>query len=114
MPIKSFFTKTSPSLGSGTGRSVLYWRTSIPPVFSITTPFIVLGIELEAIVRAVKGEFNGNFIIRWELTWESRDVATICLVVVDDKLYRYRWGRWDVNLRDMRRLKPFRIMTYFE
>ena len=36
--------RTSPSLSSGTGRSVLYCRTSVPPVFSIITPFIVLGI----------------------------------------------------------------------
>jgi hypothetical protein len=30
-------------LGSGTGTSVLYCRTSVPPVFSIKTAFMVLG-----------------------------------------------------------------------
>jgi len=51
MPMKSFFTRISPSLGTGTGRSVFHCRTSTPPVFSMRTPFIVLGRE--AIVRAI-------------------------------------------------------------
>ena len=34
-----------PSLGSGTGRSVRYCSTSVPPFFSMITPFIVLGME---------------------------------------------------------------------
>ena len=51
MPIKSFLTRTSPSsCGTGTGKSVLYCKTSGPPKFSIRTPFIVLGIETEVIV----------------------------------------------------------------
>lgn len=57
MPMKSFLTSTSPSFGVGTGRSVLYSNTSIPPVFSIKTPFIVLGIEV-AIVRANEVALN--------------------------------------------------------
>lgn len=54
MPMNSFLTSTSPSLGSGTGRSVLYCSTSVPPVFSISTPAMVLGIE-DAIVRMCLG-----------------------------------------------------------
>lgn len=50
IPMKSFLTRISPSLGWGIGRSVLYCRTSLPPVFSMITPFMVLGIE-EAMVR---------------------------------------------------------------
>jgi hypothetical protein len=33
--------------------SVRYCRTSVPPVFSMWTPFMVLGIELVAIVLVV-------------------------------------------------------------
>ena len=51
MPMKSFLTRTSPSLGSGTGRSVLYCKTSVPPVFSIRIPFIVLGVWVDAMGR---------------------------------------------------------------
>jgi hypothetical protein len=51
MPTKSFLIRIWPSLGSGTGRSVLYCSTSVPPFFSMITPFIVLGMEEEAIVR---------------------------------------------------------------
>ena len=70
MPMNSFLTRTSPSLGSGTGRSVLYCRTSVPPVFSIRIPFIVLGIwvvEEDAMVRERGG--------RWLLRRESRVVG---------------------------------------
>ena len=71
MPMNSFLTRTSPSLGSGTGRSVLYCRTSVPPVFSIRTPFIVFGIcvvEEDAMVRERRGG-------RWLLRRESRVVG---------------------------------------
>jgi hypothetical protein len=51
MPTKSFFIRIWPSLGSGTGRSVLYCSTSVPPFFSMITPFIVLGMEEDAMVR---------------------------------------------------------------
>ena len=55
IPTKSFLTRIWPSLGSGTGRSVLYCRTSTPPFVSMITPFMVLGME--AIVRKVfRGE----------------------------------------------------------
>lgn len=49
-PMKSFLTRTCPSFGVGTGRSVLYSSTSTPPVFSMRTPLMVLGIEV-AILR---------------------------------------------------------------
>ena len=65
MPMYSFLTRISPSLGVGTGRSVLYWRTSGPPVFSIRMPFIVLGMEWDAIVL---GE-------RWVRRRDSRGVV---------------------------------------
>jgi hypothetical protein len=64
MPMNSFFTRISPSLGVGTGRSVLYWRTSTPPVFSIKTPFMVLGIEVDAILRAVEFGYEEEFVLR--------------------------------------------------
>jgi hypothetical protein len=51
MPIKEFFIRASPSFGTGTGRSVRYWRTSAPPVFSMMTPFMTLGIEIGAILN---------------------------------------------------------------
>ena len=70
MPMYSFLTRISPSLGVGTGRSVLYCRTSVPPVFSIKTPFMVFGIELEvAIVLFSVGLCN------WDWIEESRAVA---------------------------------------
>ena len=50
MPIKSFLTRTSPSRGTGTGKSVLYCRTSGPPKFFICTPFMILGVEAEVMV----------------------------------------------------------------
>lgn len=50
MPIKSFLTRTSPSRWAGTGKSILYCKTSGLPKFSIWTPFIVLGIKTEVIV----------------------------------------------------------------
>lgn len=55
--MNSFFTKTSPSFNSGTGISSLYCSTSVPPVFSIQTPFIVFGncvvIVLAKCIRGV-------------------------------------------------------------
>lgn len=54
----SFFTSSSPSLGSGTGRSVRYWRTSTPPVFSMRMPRIVLGMLEDAIVRVVGSRYE--------------------------------------------------------
>lgn len=45
MPMNSFLIRTSPSFGCGTGTSVLYCRTSVPPVFSMKTAFIVFGRE---------------------------------------------------------------------
>jgi hypothetical protein len=44
-PMNSFFTRTSPSFGVGTGKSVFHCKTSAPPVFSMITPDIVLGRE---------------------------------------------------------------------
>lgn len=64
MPTKSFLINISPSLTSGTGKSVLYCRTSVPPFFSIMTAFIVLGTE--AMVRA-----NGDVRDKWEETAAS-------------------------------------------
>ena len=55
--------------------SVLYCRTSVPPCFSITTPFIVLGID-DMALRALKGagiECPGGDIC--ELKEASRDEA---------------------------------------
>ena len=49
-PMYSFFTRISPSFGSGTGRSVLNSSTSTPPVFSMTTPFMVRGIVAGAAI----------------------------------------------------------------
>lgn len=43
-PTYSFFTSTSPSFRSGTGRSVFHFSTSGPPLASITTPDMVLGM----------------------------------------------------------------------
>lgn len=40
---KSFLIRTSPSFGSGTGRSVWYSRTSVPPVLEMEMPFMVFG-----------------------------------------------------------------------
>lgn len=51
MPMKEFLTRASPSLGTGTGRSVLYCSTSGPPVFSMMTPFMRVGTEIEAIMN---------------------------------------------------------------
>lgn len=42
-PTYSFFIRTSPSFGSGIGRSVLNCKTSVPPVFSIMIPSIAFG-----------------------------------------------------------------------
>lgn len=47
---KSFLIRTSPSFGSGTGRSVWYSRTSVPPVLEMEMPFIVFGIEAMVLV----------------------------------------------------------------
>ena len=69
MPMKSFLTRTSPSLGEGTGRSVLYCRTSVPPVFSTSIPFIVLGISVEEAMVRGRG--------KWLLKRESRDVGLV-------------------------------------
>ena len=69
MPMKSFLTRTSPSLGSGTGRSVLYCRTSVPPVFSTRIPFMVFGVLVEDAMARDGG--------KWWLKRASRDV---CLV----------------------------------
>lgn len=70
MPMNSFLTSTWPSFGSGTGRSVLYCKTSVPPVFSIRMPFIVLGIcWVEDDDAMVRGRW------RWLLRRESRDVG---------------------------------------
>lgn len=43
-PMYSFLTRISPSLSSGTGRSVFHFRTSGPPGSSKTMPDMVLGI----------------------------------------------------------------------
>ena len=42
--MNSILTNTSPSLGTGTGRSSRYCKTSVPPVFSIRTPFMYSGM----------------------------------------------------------------------
>ena len=65
----SFLTNTSPSFGVGTGRSVLYSKTSTPPVFSIKTPFIVLGIEL-AIMRAKETCLDAAVADKDGIIWE--------------------------------------------
>ena len=49
IPKKSFLTNIWPSLGEGTGKSVLYVNTSGPPLDSMITPFIVFGMD--AMVR---------------------------------------------------------------
>ena len=47
----SFLTSSSPDLGTGIGRSVLYSRTSGPPVLVICTPRMVLGrLELAILI----------------------------------------------------------------
>ena len=46
MPMYSFFDKDFAVFQLGNGMSVLYWRTSVPPFFSISTPFIVLGSDV--------------------------------------------------------------------
>lgn len=45
IPMNSILTNTSPSLGTGMGRSSRYCKTSVPPVFSIRTPFMYSGME---------------------------------------------------------------------
>lgn len=65
----SFLTRTSPSLGSGTGKSVLYRKTSVPPVFSTSIPFIVLGICVEDAMVRDRG--------KWLLKRESRDIGLV-------------------------------------
>ena len=67
MPMKSFLTRTSPSLGSGTGKSVLYCKTSVPPVFSTSIPFIVLGIWADDAMVLDWG--------KWLLKRETRDMG---------------------------------------
>lgn len=47
IPMNSILTNTSPSLGTGTGRSSRYCKISVPPVFSIRTPFMASGMEGE-------------------------------------------------------------------
>jgi len=47
IPMNSILTNTSPSLGTGIGRSSRYCKTSVPPVFSIRTPFMYSGTEGE-------------------------------------------------------------------
>jgi len=47
MPRISFSTRTWPSFGSGTGRSVLYSRTSTPPFLAMETPDMVFGMDEE-------------------------------------------------------------------
>ena len=69
MPMKSFLTRTSPSLGSGTGRSVLYCRTSVPPVFSTSMPFMVFGMWVEDAMVRDRGI--------WLLKRASRDVGLV-------------------------------------
>lgn len=44
IPMNSILTNTSPSLGTGTGRFSRYCKTSVPPVFSIRTPFMYSGM----------------------------------------------------------------------
>ncbi len=71
MPMKSFLTRISPSFGVGMGRSVLYWRTSVPPVFSISMPFMVFGNWVE---DAIVLRFLGG---KWEWRRERRVVDLI-------------------------------------
>lgn len=44
IPMNSILTNSSPSLGTGIGRSSRYCKTSVPPVLSIRTPFMYSGI----------------------------------------------------------------------
>lgn len=83
MPMKSFLTRTSPSLGSGSGRSVLYCKTSVPPVFSINIPFIVFAAWVDAMGRDCgkclltresreSGLHNGlDILVRMKRGWED-------------------------------------------
>lgn len=43
-PMNSLRTRISPSLSSGTGRSVFHWSTSTPPFSSMRMPDMVLGM----------------------------------------------------------------------
>lgn len=73
-PTYSFLTNTSPSFGTGTGKSVLNWRTSVPPVFSMIMPSIVFGRVVVDIVRAaVAGECGFP-------SWEVRAVRRFVVV----------------------------------
>ena len=65
MPIKSFLTRTSPSRGTGTGKSVLYCKTSGPPKFFICTPFMILGMEAEVMAACNRS---------WEIRVEDGQV----------------------------------------
>lgn len=47
IPMNSILTNTSPSLGAGIGRSSRYCKTSVPPDFSIRTPFMESGMRGE-------------------------------------------------------------------
>ena len=54
--MNSILSNTSPSLGTGMGRSSRYCKTSVPPVFSIRMPFInfgMAGLEEEDIFACV-------------------------------------------------------------
>ena len=47
----------------GTGRLVVYCNTSVPPVFSMTTPDMVLGMGVVEAMARVRGRGRAE---RWE------------------------------------------------
>lgn len=68
--MNSFLTSTSSPLGSGTGTSDLYCSTSVPPVFSIWTAFMVFGSDDMFLVMT-------NLGLSWELSATSLDCAIV-------------------------------------
>jgi len=79
MPMKSFLIRTSPARGTGTGKSVLYCRTSVLPKFCICTPFMVLGRGMEDMVacnRSCNKQVEG---LRVEA---RRGINTFCVVTL--------------------------------
>ena len=78
-PMNSFFTSTSPSFGWGRGRSVLYSRTSVPPVLEIVMPDIVFGSE--DILRVMCLGVGG-------LNWADRILMRLLLERMRDVTFR--------------------------
>ena len=102
----SFLTRICPSLGRGTGTSVLTLRTSGPPVSSICTAFMVSGMcGWEDIVRT-GGE-------SWE-RMEDRRWDAIAEGMLGRARVRMLRARWDMRSRVLRRVKRIKSINNAE